>query len=81
MAIYDNRICKECGIKFSGGPRAWYCPNCRKERQKKQAENQNQGKGWVKQGRSAVVQFAKIAEIFIPSAVQIKSIVTIVENQ
>lgn len=35
MAIYDNRVCRECGITFSGGPRAWYCQRCRKERQKK----------------------------------------------
>lgn len=34
MAIYDNRICKQCGKKFSGGPRAWYCPGCRYERKK-----------------------------------------------
>ncbi len=34
MAIYNNRICKSCGIQFSGGPRAWYCPNCREERKR-----------------------------------------------
>ena len=33
MSIYDNRICKSCGITFSGGPRAWYCPECRRLRQ------------------------------------------------
>ena len=32
MAIYDNRVCKTCGRTFSGGPRAWYCPECRHER-------------------------------------------------
>ena len=26
------RICRECGVTFSGGPRAWYCPTCRAER-------------------------------------------------
>ncbi len=35
MAIYDNRVCRECGITFSGGPRAWYCPECRAERQRR----------------------------------------------
>lgn len=23
------RTCKECNVVFQGGPRAWYCPNCR----------------------------------------------------
>lgn len=34
MAIYDNRVCKECGKTFSGGPRAWYCPECRENRRR-----------------------------------------------
>ncbi len=34
MAIYDNRVCRACGVIFSGGPRAWYCPDCRLERQR-----------------------------------------------
>lgn len=34
MAIYDNRVCRGCGITFSGGPRAWYCPDCREERRR-----------------------------------------------
>ncbi len=37
MAIYHNRICRECGKTFSGGPRAWYCEDCRRERQREQA--------------------------------------------
>lgn len=28
------RTCRECGCTFKGGPRAWYCPKCRDERQK-----------------------------------------------
>jgi hypothetical protein len=28
------RTCRTCGAIFSGGPRAWYCPTCRKEREK-----------------------------------------------
>lgn len=35
MSIY-KRICQSCGITFDGGPRAWYCPNCRIERHRKQ---------------------------------------------
>lgn len=27
-----NRVCRECGAVFLGGPRAWYCPDCRAER-------------------------------------------------
>lgn len=36
MAIYQNRICRECGRPFEGGPRAWYCPDCRAERRHQQ---------------------------------------------
>lgn len=28
------RTCRTCGTTFDGGPRAWYCPSCRAERQK-----------------------------------------------
>ena len=28
------RTCRQCGAVFDGGPRAWYCPNCRAERKK-----------------------------------------------
>lgn len=28
------RTCRACGTTFDGGPRAWYCPSCRAERQK-----------------------------------------------
>lgn len=28
------RTCRECGTTFDGGPRAWYCPECRKIREK-----------------------------------------------
>ena len=31
-----SRICKECGRSFLGGTRAWFCPECREVRQKKQ---------------------------------------------
>lgn len=32
-----QRICRTCGKTFWGGPRAWYCPICREERQRLQA--------------------------------------------
>lgn len=31
------RTCRECGVTFDGGPRAWYCPSCRAVRQKEAA--------------------------------------------
>ena len=31
-----TRTCKECGKSFQGGPRAWYCPECREIRKKQQ---------------------------------------------
>ena len=30
-----ERICQQCGKKFEGGPRAFYCPECRAESKKK----------------------------------------------
>jgi len=42
MAIYD-RICRTCGTNFKGGPRAWYCPDCRHEREKERARKYKQG--------------------------------------
>lgn len=29
-----EKICKNCRTAFMGGPRAWYCPSCRADRQK-----------------------------------------------
>lgn len=31
-----TRTCRQCGVKFTGGPRAWYCPECREARVKEQ---------------------------------------------
>lgn len=31
-AVVRDRICRQCGAVFPGGPRAWYCPACRAER-------------------------------------------------
>lgn len=30
--VVKNRVCRQCGAVFPGGPRAWYCPTCRSER-------------------------------------------------
>lgn len=31
-SVLRERVCRTCGSTFLGGPRAWYCPNCRAER-------------------------------------------------
>ncbi len=36
MAIYE-RTCKTCNRIFIGGPRAWYCPDCREIRRREYA--------------------------------------------
>lgn len=42
------RTCRECGVIFDGGPRAWYCPDCREVRKKlykaRAKENRKRGK-------------------------------------
>lgn len=32
--VVRERICRECGAAFQGGPRAWYCPSCRADRRR-----------------------------------------------
>lgn len=38
------RICQECGRSFLGGPRAWYCEACRRERKNKQLKEYRERK-------------------------------------
>lgn len=38
------RTCRGCGKIFQGGPRAWYCPECRSERKKIQSKEYRQRK-------------------------------------
>lgn len=40
------RTCRQCGAVFDGGPRAWYCPTCRRERAK-EANRRHRAKGRV----------------------------------
>lgn len=35
MSLLD-RVCRECDRHFQGGPRAYYCPSCRADRQRQQ---------------------------------------------
>lgn len=39
------RICKACGVSFIGGPRAWYCPQCREERKREASKRFKRRKG------------------------------------
>lgn len=32
--VVKPRVCRQCGVTFEGGPRAWYCPACRAERRR-----------------------------------------------
>lgn len=41
------RTCRQCGKVFDGGPRAWYCPDCRAERQR-EANRRQREKGTVR---------------------------------
>lgn len=42
--IVQDRTCRECGVTFPGGPRAWYCPDCRAERRRVQSRKAKKGK-------------------------------------
>ena len=33
-SVIRDRVCRQCGREFPGGPRAWYCPECREIRRK-----------------------------------------------
>lgn len=46
------RTCRTCGRTFMGGPRAWYCPDCRAERRRKQDKINKQRKA---EGKSIVI--------------------------
>lgn len=34
MSVLTSKVCRTCGTVFTGGPRAWYCPECRNVRRK-----------------------------------------------
>ena len=44
LTVLRPRTCRECGVTFQGGPRAWYCPRCRAERQAQQNREYKQRK-------------------------------------
>lgn len=42
--MLQKRICKQCEQNFIGGPRAYYCPECRLERRKVQTKEHRERK-------------------------------------
>ena len=36
--MIQDRLCKTCGCSFQGGPRAYYCPECRYNRQRERQQ-------------------------------------------
>lgn len=48
--VLSRRTCRKCAKIFNGGPRAWYCPDCRAERKKEACRlyRDRQGKGRVR---------------------------------
>lgn len=47
-----KRTCRQCGAEFMGGPRAWYCPDCRMIRRKEAKARYRQNK---RAGKSIVI--------------------------
>ncbi len=43
QTVVRPRTCCECGAQFDGGPRAWYCPSCRRDRKRAQSKARNRG--------------------------------------
>lgn len=56
------RVCRQCGIEFMGGPRAWYCPTCRIERQREQGRKCKQRQLTMEQEKQCAHQ--DLVEIF-----------------
>lgn len=55
-----DRVCKECGSNFKGGPRAWYCPDCRAERTAKTNQEYRERKA---RGNSRTIGGTYICEL------------------
>lgn len=45
--VVKDRVCRQCGAVFQGGPRAWYCPACREER-RHDADRRHKSKGTMR---------------------------------
>ena len=55
-----NRICRSCGVAFKGGPRAFYCPECREERRK---ESSRKSKARTRAGKNIVLGGKMVCEM------------------
>ena len=42
VAMLQKRICRQCGRSFQGGPRAYYCQECREERRRERSRKYKQ---------------------------------------
>nr|DAK78432.1 MAG TPA: putative cytoplasmic protein [Caudoviricetes sp.] len=42
--VIRARVCRQCGREFQGGPRAWYCPECRTARKEETDSRYLRGK-------------------------------------
>ena len=53
-----KQVCRTCGSYFTGGPRAWYCPDCRRERTAKSNREckERQKAGTTRVGKSATCE-------------------------
>ena len=45
--VVKDRVCRQCGAVFQGGPRALYCPACREER-RHDADRRHKSKGTMR---------------------------------
>lgn len=58
--MLHDTVCRGCGIVFKGGPRAWYCSECRYERKKSADKFAKERK---RSGRSRPIGSVAICEI------------------
>ena len=71
--VIAQRVCRSCGVTFDGGPRAWYCPDCREVRKKNQAK---EAKERAKIGKTRKINSIDICkrcgcEYYVKSGMQI----------
>lgn len=87
-ASLNDRTCRQCGTVFRGGPRAWYCQDCRLQR-RREADRRHKRNGTsrplgstdkcIRCGREYVVNSARqvyckaCSEIAVPETVRRQS--------
>ena len=68
-SVIRDRICRQCGTVFSGGPRAWYCPSCREDR-RREADRRHKRLGTLRQLGSTDICIRCGSEYTVESARQ-----------